>query len=153
MTTCKIILTPASKEPKIFHALATTSAFNLKLCHILLFTRFRDWQFWLFNRIDRKWKNPTRYGWFSHLLPISLILMSNVGGGSRGRRGGIAKSFIIDSRLAPSRVFHSRVFPKTHARWKTQLIAVLFSPPLIAKKYTPLKAEWYSLESSYNRKH
>ena len=33
MTTCKIILTPTTKEPKICHALATTSAFNLKLCH------------------------------------------------------------------------------------------------------------------------
>ena len=32
MTTCKIILTPTTKEPKICHALATTSAFNLKLC-------------------------------------------------------------------------------------------------------------------------
>ena len=32
MTTCKIILTPTNKEPKICHALATTSAFNLKLC-------------------------------------------------------------------------------------------------------------------------
>ena len=31
MTTCKIILTPTTKEPKICHALATTSAFNLKL--------------------------------------------------------------------------------------------------------------------------
>ena len=34
MTTCKIILTPTTKEPKICHALATTSAFNLKLCHM-----------------------------------------------------------------------------------------------------------------------
>ena len=34
MTTCKSILTPTTKEPKICHALATTSAFNLKLCHI-----------------------------------------------------------------------------------------------------------------------
>ena len=33
MTTCKIILTPTTKEPKICHARATTSAFNLKLCH------------------------------------------------------------------------------------------------------------------------
>ena len=32
MTTCKIILTPTTKEPKICHALGTTSAFNLKLC-------------------------------------------------------------------------------------------------------------------------
>ena len=32
MTTCKTILTPTTKEPKICHALATTSAFNLKLC-------------------------------------------------------------------------------------------------------------------------
>ena len=32
MTTCKSILTPTTKEPKICHALATTSAFNLKLC-------------------------------------------------------------------------------------------------------------------------
>ena len=32
MTTCKIILTPTTKEPKICHALAITSAFNLKLC-------------------------------------------------------------------------------------------------------------------------
>ena len=35
MTTCKIILTPTTKEPNICHALATTSAFNLKLCHML----------------------------------------------------------------------------------------------------------------------
>ena len=34
MTTCKIIWTPTTKEPKFCHALATTSAFNLKLCHI-----------------------------------------------------------------------------------------------------------------------
>ena len=34
MTTCKIILTPTNKEQKICHALATTSAFNLKLCHM-----------------------------------------------------------------------------------------------------------------------
>ena len=33
MTTCKVILTPTNKEQKICHALATTSAFNLKLCH------------------------------------------------------------------------------------------------------------------------
>ena len=32
MTTCKIILTPTTKEPKICHALAITFAFNLKLC-------------------------------------------------------------------------------------------------------------------------
>ena len=32
MTTCKIILIPTTKEPKISHALAVTSAFNLKLC-------------------------------------------------------------------------------------------------------------------------
>ena len=38
MTTCKIILTPTTKEPKICHALATTSAFNLKLCHITTLT-------------------------------------------------------------------------------------------------------------------
>ena len=36
MTTCKISLTPTTKEPKISHALAITSAFNLKLCHIKL---------------------------------------------------------------------------------------------------------------------
>ena len=35
MTTSKIILTPINKEQKICHALATTSAFNLKLYHIL----------------------------------------------------------------------------------------------------------------------
>ena len=35
MTTWKIILTPTTKEPKICHALATTFAFNLKLCHII----------------------------------------------------------------------------------------------------------------------
>ena len=29
---CKIILTPTTKVPKICHALAATSAFNLKLC-------------------------------------------------------------------------------------------------------------------------
>ena len=34
MTTCKIILTPTTKELKICQALATTSAFNLKLCHM-----------------------------------------------------------------------------------------------------------------------
>ena len=28
----KIILTPTTKEPKICHALASTSVFNLKLC-------------------------------------------------------------------------------------------------------------------------
>ena len=33
MRTCKSILTPTTKEPKICHALATTSAFHLKLCH------------------------------------------------------------------------------------------------------------------------
>ena len=33
-TTCNIILTPTTKEHRICHALATTSAFNLKLCHI-----------------------------------------------------------------------------------------------------------------------
>ena len=33
LTTYKIILTPSTKEPIICHALATTSAFNLKLCH------------------------------------------------------------------------------------------------------------------------
>ena len=32
MKKCKSILTPATKEPEICHALATTSAFNLKLC-------------------------------------------------------------------------------------------------------------------------
>ena len=34
MTTCKIILTPTTKEPKICHALDTTSAINLELCRI-----------------------------------------------------------------------------------------------------------------------
>ena len=33
MTAIKIILTPTTKEPKVCHAMATTSAFNLKLCH------------------------------------------------------------------------------------------------------------------------
>ena len=32
MADCKIIFTPLTKEPKICHDLATTSAFNLKLC-------------------------------------------------------------------------------------------------------------------------
>ena len=32
MTTCKILLTPTNKEQQICHVLATTSAFNLKLC-------------------------------------------------------------------------------------------------------------------------
>ena len=32
MTTCKIIFTPTNKEQKNYHALATISAFNLKLC-------------------------------------------------------------------------------------------------------------------------
>ena len=36
INTCKIILTFTTKEPKIYHALATTSAFNLKLCPIEL---------------------------------------------------------------------------------------------------------------------
>ena len=36
MTTCKIILTPTTKEPKKCYALTTTSAFNLKLFHILV---------------------------------------------------------------------------------------------------------------------
>ena len=35
MTKCKSILTPTTNEPKTCHALATTSAFNLKLCHIM----------------------------------------------------------------------------------------------------------------------
>ena len=34
MTTCKIISTLTTKEPKICYALATTSAFNLILCHM-----------------------------------------------------------------------------------------------------------------------
>ena len=34
MTTWTIILNPTTKEPKFCHALAITSAFNLKLCHI-----------------------------------------------------------------------------------------------------------------------
>ena len=33
MTICKISLTPTTKEPRLCHAMATTSAFNLKLCH------------------------------------------------------------------------------------------------------------------------
>ena len=36
MTTHEIIWTPETKEPKISHALAASSAFNLKLCHISL---------------------------------------------------------------------------------------------------------------------
>ena len=36
MTKYKSILTPTTKEPKVGHALATISAFNLKLCHILI---------------------------------------------------------------------------------------------------------------------
>ena len=44
MTKCKSILTPTTKEHKICHALATTSAFNLKLCHITLkFVNYRAW--------------------------------------------------------------------------------------------------------------
>ena len=34
MTTCKTIFTPTNNEQKKFHALATTSAFHLKLCLI-----------------------------------------------------------------------------------------------------------------------
>ena len=34
MTTSKTFLTPINKEPKICHALATTSEFNLKLCRM-----------------------------------------------------------------------------------------------------------------------
>ena len=45
MTTCKIILTPTTKEPKICHALATTSAFNLKLCFIILIILIRTIRF------------------------------------------------------------------------------------------------------------
>ena len=37
MRTCKSILTPTTEEPKICHALATTSAFHLKLCRIATF--------------------------------------------------------------------------------------------------------------------
>ena len=42
MKTCKISLTPTTKEPKICHALAITSAFNLKLClrSLLFYTTF-----------------------------------------------------------------------------------------------------------------
>ena len=46
MKTCKIILTPTTKEPNICHSLATTSAFNLKLCHIS--RRFSVFLFWIF---------------------------------------------------------------------------------------------------------
>ena len=35
-STCKIILTPTTKEPKNCHALATTSAFNPKLCQMAI---------------------------------------------------------------------------------------------------------------------
>ena len=35
MTSCKIILTPTTKEPEICHALARTSAFNFRLCRLL----------------------------------------------------------------------------------------------------------------------
>ena len=34
MTTFKIVCTNTTKEPKLSHALATSSAFNLKLCSI-----------------------------------------------------------------------------------------------------------------------
>ena len=34
ITTCKIILTPPTKEPQICLDLAPTSAFNLELCHM-----------------------------------------------------------------------------------------------------------------------
>ena len=34
MTTCEIILTPTTEEPKICHVLAITSALNLKLCRM-----------------------------------------------------------------------------------------------------------------------
>ena len=34
MTTRKIVWTPTTKEPQINHALAGSSAFNFKLCHI-----------------------------------------------------------------------------------------------------------------------
>ena len=33
MTTRKITWTPTTKEPKITHALAASSALNLELCH------------------------------------------------------------------------------------------------------------------------
>ena len=33
MTTQNMNLTPTTKEPKIYHAQAATSVFNLKLCH------------------------------------------------------------------------------------------------------------------------
>ena len=46
MTKCESILTPTTKEPKICHALATTSAFNLKLCPKALskFTPIHHWE-------------------------------------------------------------------------------------------------------------
>ena len=37
MKTCKIMWTPTTEQPKMCHALATTSAINLKLCHRLNF--------------------------------------------------------------------------------------------------------------------
>ena len=36
MTTCKNILTPTTEEPKNCHDLAITSAFNLKLCPMIM---------------------------------------------------------------------------------------------------------------------
>ena len=39
MTKWKSIFTPTTKEPKICHALATTSAVNLKLCHMTFITK------------------------------------------------------------------------------------------------------------------
>ena len=45
ITTCNIILAPTTKEPKICHAMATTSAFNLKLCLNLSSLLWRAVQF------------------------------------------------------------------------------------------------------------
>ena len=48
-----------------------------KLCTWLLGLRAKT-QNRLFNRIDHKWKNTTRYGWFGHLLPICLYLLHSI---------------------------------------------------------------------------
>ena len=69
MTTCKIILTPTTKEPEICHALASTSAFNLKLCHIFyldLFVLFCT--FWIFLGFFKIWEFSKFLGIFLRLL-------------------------------------------------------------------------------------
>ena len=102
MTTFKIILSPQIKEPKICHALAKTSAFNLKLCHLchLFTTRCRGKNSLGLHQIWTWWD---KCGIGSEKIPLHYLLhitglLDDCGEFGLGQRDGLKAIFCLPTQ-------------------------------------------------------